>query len=300
MNILELFASDPFTIEILDIGAALNGAPPYQSLVEAGRAHVIGFEPDSESCRHLNETYGATHQFYPHFIGDGQPAVFHETNWSLTGSLFEPNTILLEKFQHLAEVTTPVARHSIHTIRLDDLTDLPTIDFIKIDIQGGELGVFQNALHVLPGVLAIQTEVEFVELYKRQPLFADVDIFLRSHGFQFHTFTGFGSRSFKPIVVGGDPNRGMRQYLWSDAVYFRDWLALDHLSDLKLKKMAVIAQEIYQSSDLAYFILLKLDKSCGSDYARRFLQQSGAAPAPAEPTPKTKRTKSDKPKTAKK
>jgi hypothetical protein len=133
-----------------------------------------------------------------------------------------------------------------------------------------------------------------VELYKKQPMFADVDIFLRGKGFQFHTFTGFGTRAFKPIVVGGDPNRGMRQYLWSDAVYFRDWLALDHLSDLKLKKMAILAQEVFQSSDLAYLILLKLDQNCGTDYALRFLSQF-ASPTPAPvATAKPKRTRSKK------
>lgn len=281
MKILDLFetsesspGSSPFVIEILDIGAALSEAPPYQSLVDAGIAHITGFEPNAEECARLNQTYGATHEFFPHFVGDGMPATFHETNWNLTGSLFEPNTAVLEKFQNLAEVVTPVAQHPVNTVRLDDIPNLADIDFIKIDIQGGELAVFRNALRVLSGVLAIQTEVEFVELYKQQPMFADVDIFLRGQGFQFHTFTGFGSRAFKPIIVDGNLNKGLRQYLWSDAVYFRDWLKTDQLSELKLKKMAVIAHEIFHSYDLAHFILLALDRKCGSDLAVRYLQQA--------------------------
>lgn len=280
MKILDLFESgsgsgdSPFVIEILDIGAAISETPPYQSLVNAGVAHITGFEPNAGECARLNQTYGSTHAFFPHFVGDGKPAVFHETNWNLTGSLFEPNTPVLEKFQNLAEAVTPVAQHPVDTVRLDDIPNLPEIDFIKIDIQGGELAVFQNAPRVLSSVLAIQTEVEFVELYKQQPMFADVDIFLREQGFQFHTFTGFGSRSFKPIIVDGDPNKGLRQYLWSDAVYFRNWLRLDQLSALKLKKMAVIAHEVFHSYDLAHFILQTLDSKSGSDLAVRYLQQT--------------------------
>jgi protein O-GlcNAc transferase len=260
-------------IEILDVGAAIGETPSYQPLVDAGRARVIGFEPNTDECQRLNEVYGGTHRFFPHFVGDGKPAIFNETNWVLTGSLLEPNTPLLKKFQNLHEVTTPVARHPVNTVRLDDLMDLGNIDFIKIDIQGGELAVFQNALRVLAGAMVIQTEVEFVEMYKQQPMFADVDTFLRGRGFQFHTFTGFGSRTFKPMVVGGNINMGIRQYLWSDALYVRDWMKLDHLSPEKLKKMAIIANDILYSFDLVHLVLGVLDKQCGSDFAPRYLAQ---------------------------
>lgn len=279
MHILPLFQDDPFVIEILDIGAALSGTPPYQGLVDAGFAHITGFEPDQASCDTLNQTYGSTHRFLPRFVGAGGAAIFHETNWSLTGSLLEPNTELLSVFQNLSESVTPVAKHRVETVSLDALHkagDLPDIDYIKIDIQGGELDVFRHARRLMNHVLAIQTEVEFVTLYKNQPLFADVDVFLRNSGFQFHTFTGFGSRAFKPVVLDGDINKGVRQYLWSDAVYFRDWLNLEPLSDLQLKKLATLAHEIYQSVDLAYYYLLALDQRLGrgSDLAVRFLQQS--------------------------
>jgi protein O-GlcNAc transferase len=271
-SLLEFFP-DLSPIEILDVGAAIGEVPSYQPLVNAGRARVTGFEPNPDECQRLNATYGGTHRFYPHFVGDGNPAVFHETNWVLTGSLLEPNSPLLEKFQNLHELTTPVARHPVNTVRLDDLSDLGNIDFIKIDIQGGELAVFQNALRVLAGTMVIQTEVEFVEMYKRQPMFADVDIFLRDRGFQFHTFTGFGTRAFKPMVVGGNINMGLRQYLWSDAIYVRDWMKLDHLAPEKLKKMAIIANDILYSFDLVHLVLGVLDKQCGSDFAPRYLAQ---------------------------
>jgi hypothetical protein len=117
-SLLDYFPED-FKINILDIGAALNERPPYQSLVDAGRARILGFEPNREECERLNQCYGEPHRFFPYFVGDGRSAIFHETNWVLTGSLYEPNSPLLEKFQNLAELVTPVGKHPV---ALPDLT----------------------------------------------------------------------------------------------------------------------------------------------------------------------------------
>lgn len=271
-SLLELLPSN-FQIDILDVGAALNDKPPYQALVDAGRARIMGFEPNVVECERLNLAYGEPHRFFPHFIGDGKPATFHETNWNLTGSLFEPNTPLLEKFQNLAELVTPVARHTVNTTRLDDIAEIYNVDFIKIDVQGSELTIFQNALHALSGTLLIQTEVEFVELYKGQPMFADVDTFLRGAGFQFHAFEGFGRRCFKPLVVNGDLDTGVRQVLWSDALYVRDWMKLDQLGVTKLQKYAVLAHDLLESYDLAHLVLAALDQKTGANYAARYRER---------------------------
>lgn len=271
-SLLEYFPEE-FRINILDIGAALNEQPPYQSLVDAGRAKIIGFEPNLEECERLKQCYGEPHCFFPYFVGDGRSAIFHETNWVLTGSLYEPNSPLLEKFQNLAELVTPVGKHPVNTTRLDDIDEISDVDFVKIDVQGSELAVFQNGLRALSGTLLIQTEVEFVELYKGQPMFADVDSFLRGAGFQFHAFNGFGSRTFKPLVVNGDINQGVRQALWSDALYVRDWMSLDVLDATKLKKYAVLAHDLLQSYDLAHLVLLTLDKKTGGSFAARYLGQ---------------------------
>jgi FkbM family methyltransferase len=269
-SLFEFFPAE-FVVDVLDIGAAINERPPYQSLVDAGRARIFGFEPNAEECAKLNTQYGAPHRFFPHFVGDGQPATFHETNWVLTGSLFEPNTELLSKFSTLAEVVTPVAQHAVQTTKLDDVEGLDNVDFLKIDIQGGELAVFQHGAKALSQALFIQTEVEFVSLYKNQPLFADVDAHLRKAGFQLHAFDGFGSRAFHPIVINNDPNKGLRQVLWSDAIYVRDWMNLQALDDLKLCKYAVLAHDVFRSHDLAHMVLQALDQRHGIDLAPRYL-----------------------------
>jgi protein O-GlcNAc transferase len=269
-SLLEFFPEE-FQINILDVGAALAERPPYQSLVELGRGKIFGFEPNREACEQLNREYGKSHRFFPFFVGDGRPAIFHETNWVLTGSLYEPNSRLLEKFQNLAEVVTPVAVHPVETTRLDDMAEIGDIDFIKIDVQGSELAVFKNASRALSSALLIQTEVEFVELYKGQPMFADVDTFLRASGFQFHTLNGFSGRAFKPLVANGDVNSAFRQALWSDALYVRDWMRLDDLSEAKLRNYAILAHDVLRSYDLAHLVLSALDSRTGENRASRYL-----------------------------
>jgi protein O-GlcNAc transferase len=271
-SLLEFFPEE-FQINILDVGAAFAERPPYQSLVEAGRGKIFGFEPNREACEQLNREYGNSHRFFPFFVGDGRPAIFHETNWALTGSLFEPNSRLLEKFQNLAEVVTPVAVHPVETTRLDDMAEIGDIDFIKIDVQGSELAVFRNASRAISSALLIQTEVEFVELYKGQPMFADVDTFLRGSGFQFHTLNGFSGRAFKPLVANGDVNSAFRQALWSDALYVRDWMRLDDLSEAKLRNYAILAHDVLRSYDLAHVVLSALDSRTGGNRAAHYLRR---------------------------
>lgn len=276
---LQEFFTDPLELGIIDIGAAIGERPSYQPLIDAGRARLIGFEPNPVECDRLNQAYGAPHRFFPYFIGDGQAATFHETNWNLTGSLYAPNTRLLEKFQNLAEVVTPVAQHPVRTHRLDDIPDIGDVDFFKIDVQGAELSIFENATRTLAGTLVVQTEVEFTEIYQGQPLFADIDRFLRSQGFQFHCFTSLSGRAFKPIVINNNVNAPVRQLLWGDAVYVRDWMRLDTLCPAKLRHYAVLAHDILQSIDLAHLILAELDRQTGSAHAPAYRTRLTGAPA---------------------
>jgi FkbM family methyltransferase len=263
-------------ISILDIGANSQGegTEPYYGLAQQGMARVIGFEPDAKGCAELNQMYGARgDRYFPHFVGDGSPRVFHETNWALTGSLYPPNVALLQWFNGLYEVTTPVAQHPVSTVRLDDIEIEGGVDLLKIDIQGAELDVFKGGRRTLQDVLVIQTEVEFIELYQGQPLFAEVDTFLRAQGFFFHTFLGFGQRAFKPLVFPDQPSRGIRQYIWSDAVYFRhpdDW---KNLSIAQLKKMFLIMSEMYQSADVCMRILETIRARNGEDYLGAYLEK---------------------------
>ncbi len=254
-------------IEILDIGAMFAGDDTeiYSPLLKTGIGKVTGFEALSNECEKLNKKYNPKHKFFPYFVGDGQKKNFYITNTLMTSSLYEPNRTLIDLFLNLGTVMQVEKVEEVQTKRLDDISEIPKdIDYIKIDTQGSELEILVNGEKMLETAVAVHTEVEFVPLYKNQPLFGDIDIFLRSKGFVFHRFSNISGRSFIPIVSEDTPNKPLSQYLWADAVYVKDFLNLAWLKPEKILKLAVILHDIYRSFDLCHHILSEYDKITNS------------------------------------
>jgi len=261
------------SIHVVDVGAmALQGDHPiYQPLLDRGVAHVTGFEPVEEECRKLNATSGSQHSFLPYAIGDGTIKTFRQCNFSMTSSLYEPNTALLDRFQNLGELARVVTRCQLQTHRLDDLAEVRNSEYLKLDIQGAEYEVLEGAKETLAATLVVHVEVEFVPLYEGQPLFAEVDQCLRRNGFSFHRFAGIAGRAFKPLVANNNINGMLSQALWADAVYVRDFMNFGRLGQDQLLKLAFILHDVYNSCDLAMVALSEVDKKCGSNLTRRYL-----------------------------
>lgn len=244
-------------LTVVDVGALpLQGhSEIYAPLMERGKAVLYAFEANDEGCAKLATRLGAPHQVFPAIVGDGNTATFHHNKAEMTDSLFPPNMELSSCFSALVEFVEPVGTEQVNTQRLDDLISAEEIDFLKMDVQGGELLVLDGAPRLAPTALAVHSEVEFVPMYVGQPLFADIDTRLRHLGFQFHTFKNYGSRPYQPVKAVDDPNLGFNQWLWSDATYVPDITRLDRYSDERLLKLAVILHDFYESVDLALHIL---------------------------------------------
>jgi len=262
-------------IKIVDVGALpIEGMTnSWNSLVDQGLCEVMGFEPDEEGCAKLNAEAKPSQRYLPYAIADGKPATFRQCNFPMTSSLLEPNAALLNMFSGLGELIQVLSRDPIDTHRLDDIDAAAGTDLLKLDVQGAELMVIENATKVLADTLVVETEAEFVQLYENQPLFAEVDQALRRQGFVFHLFLGFAGRTFKPMLVANDPARALSQVLWSEAVYVRDFMALDGLSAEQLLKMAIILHEAYNSCDLVHLCLKTRDAKTGDNLAARYLAQ---------------------------
>lgn len=272
INILELIPKLP-PVKIIDVGAMAIDEDVYAPLVKAGLAQVLGFECVQGECDRLNALKRGTHTYLPYAIGDGRERVFHECNFPMTSSLYEPNTALLAKFQNLENLTQVVRKGILPTHRLDDLAEAAGADFLKLDVQGAEVDVMNGADHVLADAVVVHTEVEFVPMYQGQPLFAEVDQRLRKSGFLFHKFAGIAGRTFQPMVVNHDVNQMLSQMLWADAVYVKDFMALEKLSAEKLLKMAVILHLIYGSFDLVLQVLAAYDAKRQTGLANRYFTQ---------------------------
>jgi FkbM family methyltransferase len=260
-------------LKIVDVGAAgTPDGPAYAKLMRALPCDVIGFEPVVGECEKLNALKIPGHLYLPHAIGDGGQRTFYECSSADTSSLFEPNNALADKFQSLGEPLRVVGSRSVETRRLDDLAETSGADFLKLDVQGGEMLVLQGAVKRLRDVLIVHTEVEFLPLYQGQPLFADIDSFLRSRGFAFHTMTPFG-RTFKPMLANNSIYAAVNQLIWADAVYVRDFMAFMDLPPEALLKLTAILHENYESFDLAALALDAYDRQTGSALQLAYLRR---------------------------
>jgi FkbM family methyltransferase len=268
-NILEILP--PFgKVQVIDVGAMDLGGEIYDPLVKAGIASVLGFECVQAECDKLNAMARESRAYLPYAIGDGTVRAFHECNFPMTSSLLEPNSGLLDRFQNLENLTQVVKKHMFATKRLDDIPQITGADFLKLDVQGAELDVLNGGDRVLAEALVVHTEVEFVEMYKGQPLFAEVDQRLRKSGFVFHKFTGISGRTFKPLIANNDINMSTGQMLWADAVYVKDFMALDRLPPEKLLRLAVILHLVYESCDLAMQALVAYDRQSSASVAQNY------------------------------
>lgn len=270
VSFYDIFPETP-DLTVVDIGASeLEGEPaPYKHLLESGRATVFAFEPDNGARASLSQQNRKGLITLPHFIGDGEPATFYQTNNVYTGSLFAPNTDLLSKFLNLAEMTELVSTSLVQTARLDDLAEIANFDYLKMDIQGAELSALRGASEKLKHCLVIHTEVAFVEMYKGQPLFADIDAHLRSCGFHFHCLPGIGSRTYNPPTVSGKNT----QWLWADALYVRDLGSLEAVSRPTLLKMAALLNDVALAPDYSVALLNELDRRDGRGRVATFVQR---------------------------
>lgn len=244
-------------IDIVDVGAMWLGQDDcvYFNMLKAGNARVTGFEPVASECDKLNKMGMKSARFLPYFIGDGTERTFHLTRASMTSSLFEPDHNLLKKFVGLAPLHEVVERSKVQTRRLDDIPELTACHFLKIDVQGAELDAFKGGEKLMQSTLAIQAEVNFVPMYKDQPLFGDVDTYLRSKGFVVHAFYGPQGRAFHPMKVNNSDHARINQAMWADMVYVRDFMKFQDLPADDLLRIACLMHDIWGSYDLAAFAL---------------------------------------------
>lgn len=247
--------------EVVDIGAnPIDGDPPYKAMLEASLCRVTGFEPQKEALAELLSRKGLYEQYLPYAVGDGGTHTLNICKASGMTSLFEPDSSTLGLFDVLAPLGEVIERIKMKTIRLDDVSEIEHLDFLKIDIQGGELDVFKSGKNKLTNAVTIQTEVSFVTLYKNQPHLGDVDIELRSQGFIPHCFAAVKKWPISPCVVNNNPRQALNQLLEADLVYVRDFSKPDLIGDEQLKHLAMIAHYVYGSFDLTLRCLLLLEQ----------------------------------------
>ena len=259
---------DRIQMTICNIGSRkIDKNDDYASLgwgIFAPNLKIYGFDADEDTCNEANQDIAVrqinwTEKHIPLALNKqiGE-ATLYVTKSLWCTSLYAPNETYLARFEGLSELMNLDFSVDIETTTLDAFCKdegIDEIDFLQIDVQGADLDVLQGGSKLLERCKVIQTEVEFSHLYINQPLFADIDIYLRKQGFTlFDLSVAKRTRDSSPVYSA----TRLGQMLWGDAYYFRDLIREDLDSDLKsphqILKLACIA-DVMDFPDYALEIL---------------------------------------------
>ncbi|MBK8161268.1 MAG: FkbM family methyltransferase [Rhodospirillaceae bacterium] len=172
-------------LHCIDVGARGGMQDHWRPYADLMRIDL--FEPDAAACRLQEQRAPANESWFPVALkNETETAKLHVLAKPSGSSLFPPNPDLMFRFGPLSYGTLDKVI-DVPLMTLSDFIDKharPLPNLIKLDVQGAELAIFQSTKpEHWHDILAIQTEVEFAELYAGQPLFGDIDGHLRARGF---------------------------------------------------------------------------------------------------------------------
>lgn len=243
---------------------------------------IYGFDADADACETANSDLAErdipwTEKHIPLALADaiGEKTLY-VTKEPMCSSLYPPDDNYMARFHHLPEFATLDFTIEIETTTLDNFLQtegVNEVDFLQIDVQGADLQVLEGSEKILhQSVLAIQIEVEFAQIYQSQPLFTDIDSYLRPQGFTlFDLYTTRRVRAASPLKSEVHPG----QLLWGEAFYLRDLIQSGNNTHLqtpeKIFKLACVADAM-DFSDYALELLQFLTVNYGEDAKFNFAE----------------------------
>lgn len=266
----QAFLEDP--VVIMDVGAA-GGFQKYWS-VFGDKARFIGFEPNEEECQRLNALAAKNQRYYPVALSKtNEKRNYLLMSWPESSSFYPADMNVISRFPD--EVNVIVRQEiEIQTVDFDTFAEeqnITSVDFMKLDCEGSELDVLKGAEKFLKStVIGVHVEALFQRWRIGQPVFNEIDQYLRELGFQLYDLDFFrhARKALPPLVpdVGGLADYG--QVIWGNFVYFKDAVQeiqdghIDHWKVARLLKLACFL-EIYSLQDCA----IELMKVIGTGYS---------------------------------
>ena len=196
---------------VVDVGANIGGTA---RLFRAGfpECTVYAFEPSTDTFAKLRDatSHDARIRLFQEAVGAENGTVSLNVNaFDGTNSVL-PNTEQIGRYAPAA-LCAPSHTERVPLVRLDTFCQregIPTIDLLKVDVQGFERDVLEGAGDMLhpSRIRGLFLELLFVPAYQGQTWADDVMAFARARGYRLFGFTN----------VGYDEVNGWK---WADAMF---------------------------------------------------------------------------------
>ncbi len=175
-----MIESIPFTL--IDIGASGGIQERWKSY---SNMMFVGFEPDERDWK--KRVNSKTEKWINKAVyKDRGEYKFYCYRAQCNSSMLKPNFSLINKLTYENADFEVEKEVSIVTDCLDEICPENSVKphVVKIDTQGTELAILQGGSKQLDeNILLAEIEVEFLPLYEDQPLFSEVESFMRSKDF---------------------------------------------------------------------------------------------------------------------
>ena len=166
-------------------GGANNGSTTEFFLQQYKSPVIHAFEPIPELVAVLKQKFAGRSNVTVHGAALGAQAKtvsFNVVNNLVSSSVLNPSALNKGIHGEKMDIRQVV---DVSQVRLEDvLKDCREVDLLKLDLQGYEMEALKGCGGLLERTRIITTEIEFVALYDGQPLFGDIDVFLRAQGFR--------------------------------------------------------------------------------------------------------------------
>jgi FkbM family methyltransferase len=261
--------SKEFLITAFDVGARRGVFDDLKLLSK--NTDLIGFEPDKDECQKLNSELQESKNnyksisYYPYALGETKDKI--DLNlYSQPGcsSKYKVKRKVAESFSR-SDYFDEKGVFNMDVVALDSIVEsneVPSPDFIKIDVQGMEVEVFRGGEKCIKSsVVGIRTEAYFRELYENQPLFNDIDSVLRSFGFvpirflEMHEWRRL-TKVKHPKLASIDIPYSYGEMMHVDILYLLDPENINITGEQDIKKYikAALVALCYKNYDYAYTI----------------------------------------------
>jgi len=245
-----------------------------------GRSGSIGFPKDTafndsieniifeadKNCIEQIKQKNPNAKVYPYFIGEKRGKVDFNINYSLySSSVYDFNEKYKNCFQNksgydlvFGNAFKAIKKINLEATSLDELLEekvIPNIDFLSINTEGSEYAILKGAKRSIKNIVAVETEINFIDRYKNSKLFSDIDQLLKDNGFIWAGINYWDEYNTKRIQM---EFRGRNMPLDCNALYLLDPNSIksEDISVAKLEKLA-FASVVFGYTGIAFDALEK-------------------------------------------